>query len=179
MVSNSVKLRQQSKNLRLNTSNLFSLNSKFGVKFTIAMDFVGNSGYLYILRLVDHGPGLDDYITVAHLVTHLVIPTSFESLGTVEDTLRGLFTLKDHLVNIAWKVTSKLDKLEHASVLEDICPTPSTGSTHFKTPFIFFTPKNNRVQKRKLLELNDDDDDDDDDDETTVNSLSDRLRSSA
>jgi hypothetical protein len=93
-VSNSVKLHQQSKNLRLNASNLFNLNTKFGVKFTIAMDFVGNSGYLYILRLVDDGPGLDDSIAVAHLVSHLVIPTSFESLGTVEGTLRGLLTLK-------------------------------------------------------------------------------------
>ncbi|SAL95996.1 hypothetical protein [Absidia glauca] len=167
IVSNSIKFHQQSKNLRLNTANLFSLNTKFGVKFTVAMDFVGNSGYLYLLRLVDHGRGLDDYITVAHLVTDLVIPTNIESLGTVKDTLRGLLTLKDHLVNIAWKVTSEHHKLEHASVLEEICPTPSTSSSHSKSPFIFFTPKNNRVQKRKLLQL------DDDDDETTVNSLAD------
>ncbi|KAI9493570.1 hypothetical protein BDB00DRAFT_928890 [Zychaea mexicana] len=49
MISKSIKLHQQSKNLRLNTSNLFSLNTKFGVKFTVVMDFVGNSGYLYLL----------------------------------------------------------------------------------------------------------------------------------
>lgn len=94
MISKSIKLHQQSKNLRLNTYNLFSLNTKFGMKFTVAMDFVGNSGYLYLLRLVDDGPGLDDYIAVAHLVTVLVIPTTIESLGTVKDTLRGLLTLK-------------------------------------------------------------------------------------
>ncbi|EPB82319.1 hypothetical protein HMPREF1544_10959 [Mucor circinelloides 1006PhL] len=172
MISKSIKLHQQSKNLRLNTYNLFSLNTKFGMKFTVAMDFVGNSGYLYLLRLVDNGPGLDDYIAVAHLVTVLVIPTTIESLGTVKDTLRGLLTLKDHLVSIAWKVRSELHKLEHASVLEDICPTPSTGSSHPKPPFIFFTPKSNRVQKRKLLEL-------DDYDETTVNSFTDRLQALA
>lgn len=36
----------------------------------------------------------NDYISVAHLVTVLVIPTAIESLGTVKDTLRGLVTLK-------------------------------------------------------------------------------------
>ncbi|KAG2206137.1 hypothetical protein INT47_003786 [Mucor saturninus] len=65
LVCKSIKLRQQSKNLRLNTSNLFSLNTRFGMKFTVALDFVGNSGYLYLLRLVDDGLGLDDYISVA------------------------------------------------------------------------------------------------------------------
>ncbi|KAL7310199.1 hypothetical protein PS15m_009727 [Mucor circinelloides] len=172
MISKSIKLHQQSKYLRLNTYNLFSLNTKFGMKFTVAMDFVGNSGYLYLLRLVDDGPGFDDYIAVAHLVTVLIIPTTIESLGTVKDTLRGLLTLKDHLVSIAWKVRSELHKLEHASVLEDICPTLSTGSSHPKPPFILFTPGSNRVQKRKLLEL-------DDYDETTVNSFTDRLQALA
>ncbi|CEP18384.1 hypothetical protein [Parasitella parasitica] len=167
-ISKSIKLHQHSKNLRLNTSNLFSLNTRFGIKFTVAMNFVGNSGYLYLLRLVDDGLGLGDYISVAHLVTVLVVPTTIESLGTVKDTLRGLLTLKEHLVSIAWKVRSELHKLEHASDLEDICPTPSTGSSHSKSPFIFFTPRNNRVQKRKLLEL-------DDYDETTVNSFTDQL----
>lgn len=51
------------------------------------MRFLENSGYLYILRLVD-------YITVAHLVTNLVIPTTIESLDTVKDTLRALLTVK-------------------------------------------------------------------------------------
>ncbi|OAD00677.1 hypothetical protein MUCCIDRAFT_85180 [Mucor lusitanicus CBS 277.49] len=101
-----------------------------------------------------------------------VIPTAIESLGTVKDTLRGLVTLKNHLVNIAWEVKSELHKIEHASVLEGICPTPSTGSSHSKSPFIFFTPKNSRVQKRKLLEL-------DDDDKTTVNSFTDRVQARA
>ncbi|KAF1796385.1 hypothetical protein FB192DRAFT_1347707 [Mucor lusitanicus] len=114
----------------------------------------------------------NDYISVAHLVTVLVIPTAIESLGTVKDTLRGLVTLKNHLVNIAWEVKSELHKIEHASVLEGICPTPSTGSSHSKSPFIFFTPKNSRVQKRKLLEL-------DDDDKTTVNSFTDRVQARA
>ncbi|KAG2206104.1 hypothetical protein INT47_003753 [Mucor saturninus] len=87
----------------------------------------------------------------------------------MEDTLRGLLTLKEHFVSIAWKVKSELHKLEHASVLEDICPTPSTGSSHSKSPFIFFTPRNHRVQKHKLLEL-------DDYDETTVNSYFKQVR---
>ncbi|KAI9316505.1 hypothetical protein BX666DRAFT_2028036 [Dichotomocladium elegans] len=169
IVSKPIKLHQQSKNLRLNTSNLFSLNTKFGVTSTVAVDFVGNSGYLYLLRLVNNR-GLDDYITVAHLVTDLVIPTTIESLCTVKDTLCGLLTLKDHLVSIAWKIRSELHKLEHASVLEDICPTALTDPSHFKSPFIFFTPKNNRVQKRKLFEI------DDGDDETTVYSFTDRLQ---
>lgn len=94
------------------------------------MRFLENSGYLYILRLVD-------YITVAHLVTNLVIPTTIESLDTVKDTLRALLTVKDHLVSI--------HKLEHASVLEDICPTPSTVSSYSKSPFIFFMPRNKRL----------------------------------
>lgn len=38
-VSKSIKLCQQSKNLRLNMSNLFILEAKFGVDFTIAVDF--------------------------------------------------------------------------------------------------------------------------------------------
>ncbi|KAI8339768.1 hypothetical protein BC941DRAFT_349454, partial [Chlamydoabsidia padenii] len=94
VVCKSIKLHQQSKNLRLNTPNLFSLNTKFGLKFTIAMDFVGNSGYLYLLRLVDDGLDRGDCITVAHLATNLAIPTNIESLSTVKNTLCGMLTLK-------------------------------------------------------------------------------------
>ncbi|CAO3659332.1 unnamed protein product [Rhizopus microsporus] len=73
-------------------SNLFSFNTKFRMKFTVAMDFIGNFGYLELLRLVDLS--LDDYIIVAHLVTDLVIPTTIETLCTVKDTLVSLVTLK-------------------------------------------------------------------------------------
>ncbi|KAG2206109.1 hypothetical protein INT47_003758 [Mucor saturninus] len=71
---------------------------------------VRNSGYLYLLRLVDDG--------LVNLL--LLVPTTIESLDTVKDTLRGILTLKEHLVSIAWKVKSELHKLEHASVLEDV-----------------------------------------------------------
>lgn len=64
------------------------------MKFTVAIDFVGNFPYLHLLRLVDHGLGPDDYIAVAHLITDLVVPTTIESLGTVKNTLCGLLTLK-------------------------------------------------------------------------------------
>lgn len=89
-----VKLRQQSKNHHLNTANLFSLNIKFGLESAVALDFVGNSGYLYLLHLVKDGPGLEIYVTVAHLFNDLVIPTTIELLDTVKDTLCDLLTLK-------------------------------------------------------------------------------------
>ncbi|KAG0163770.1 hypothetical protein DFQ28_011321 [Apophysomyces sp. BC1034] len=161
-VSKAIKLHQQSKNLRSNTSNLFSLNTNYDVKSTIAMDFMGNSGYLYDLQILDHNADLHDCIAVAHLVTHLVIHTSIESLDTLEDTLRGLITLKDHLVNISRKVKTKPNELRHAAILENICSMPSADTYHLKLSYIFFATKNNRVRKRKLLELDDDDDDDED-----------------
>ncbi|KAI7881059.1 hypothetical protein K492DRAFT_146548 [Lichtheimia hyalospora FSU 10163] len=94
MVGKAIKQHQQSKNLRLNTCNLFSLNAKYGVKYTIAVDFVGNSGYLYLLRLVNDGPGPNDYVAVAHVITDLAIPTKIEALVFLKDTLQGLLTLK-------------------------------------------------------------------------------------
>ncbi|KAI8334376.1 hypothetical protein BC941DRAFT_472959 [Chlamydoabsidia padenii] len=152
-VSNSVKLHQQSKNLQLNATNLFTLNTKFGVKTTVAMDFVGNSGYLYLLRILDDDDnnGLDSCVTVAYLVTTLVIPTNIESIVTWENTLRGLLTLKDRLVVIACKIRCEL--CQHGTNLNDTCIAPSTKQSSSQSPFIFVTPKNNRVKKRKLVSL--------------------------
>ncbi|KAI8384887.1 uncharacterized protein BYT42DRAFT_278134 [Radiomyces spectabilis] len=140
-----IKLHQQSKNLRLTTSNLFSLNTKFGLEFTVAMDFVRNSGYLYLLRLVDHGLGLDDCIAVAHFITDLVIPTTIESLSTVKNTLRGSsrrYYLESQIATAQASTSFSL---------EGICLTSSISPPQCKSPFIFFTPRNNRVQKHNRL----------------------------
>lgn len=47
--------RNEWKRAMISKSIKLHLNTKFGVKFTVAMNFVGNSGYLYLLRLVDDG----------------------------------------------------------------------------------------------------------------------------
>lgn len=76
----------------MNFSDLFDLWNKYGVNMTIAMDLVGNSGYLYVLCIFG-----DEDMTVAHLVADLKISTNIESSRILGYTLRELLSLKARL----------------------------------------------------------------------------------
>ncbi|PHZ16912.1 uncharacterized protein RHIMIDRAFT_252411 [Rhizopus microsporus ATCC 52813] len=67
-VQEDLKLKQQSKNLRTNAAVLNHLNSHCSndISELLAMDFIGNVGYLYMLKLTEDG------IYVASLLSKLI-----------------------------------------------------------------------------------------------------------
>ncbi|ORX62166.1 hypothetical protein DM01DRAFT_1379995 [Hesseltinella vesiculosa] len=132
-VRHGIKLHQQSKNLRSNTCNLLKLNNSFGLKSSIALDFVGNSGYMYILRLLETEDP-DDAITVAHCIGDLSIAEDVASLDSLGKMLRCLWTLKGILGAMTKQVMRELAKDQHARNISSICQLPSTRGPS-KQPF--------------------------------------------
>ncbi|CEG65346.1 hypothetical protein RMATCC62417_02149 [Rhizopus microsporus] len=85
-------LKQQSKNLRTNASILAKLIRLADCDHVMAMDWIGTTGYMYIL-MNDNG------IFVAKLMACLAIPTSFGQLKGFHKTLDSLFSWKVLIFN--------------------------------------------------------------------------------
>lgn len=94
-VSESLILKQQTKNLKVNVCILSLLRSVYGNQFNtvLAMDWIGNIGYLYKITKVDK-------VFVANQIDKLMIPENIETFGMLKDTLNNLFKLKYFMTNM-------------------------------------------------------------------------------
>ncbi|KAI7900020.1 uncharacterized protein BX663DRAFT_459346 [Cokeromyces recurvatus] len=101
-VTSELKLKQQSKNLRVNASIMNSLHS-FGASPSslLTMDMIGLHGYIYQLTKVD-----DYFIATPYSV--LVIPRRFSDIAYIENTLLALFKFKVN-VFFVYKRTAALN----------------------------------------------------------------------
>ncbi|ORX48043.1 hypothetical protein DM01DRAFT_251548, partial [Hesseltinella vesiculosa] len=83
-----VAMAQQSKNLRVNASILLNLVHR-GVCDTLAMEWIGNSGYLYQLTWDP-----SEKVFFATLITSMHIPTNVAMIGDAVVLMKALFMLK-------------------------------------------------------------------------------------
>ncbi|KAG2217406.1 hypothetical protein INT45_004864 [Circinella minor] len=175
-VSESMKLHQQSKNLRVNSAILNDMR-KYDIQQTMAMDWIGCSGYLYSLKWV-----AEEEIYVATLLTDIHVSTGLTLLyDDMSRMMTALFGFKHMLSSTARKVKGKIEKDKRKRKLpipnED---TPSLATlaavtegqqevhqsslslNYFVEPvFVFFTPKSNRTKRPR--NINEDEDDDNND----------------
>ncbi|KAI8334353.1 hypothetical protein BC941DRAFT_356709, partial [Chlamydoabsidia padenii] len=88
-VSPNLMIKQQCKNLRINTAILSSLNEQYGGGFKnlMAMDWTGHIGYLYMLEKHDD-------VFFSSFIHTLMIPKEAANLPQVKATLDHLFLLK-------------------------------------------------------------------------------------
>ncbi|KAI9300945.1 hypothetical protein BJ944DRAFT_187530 [Cunninghamella echinulata] len=151
-VSHDVILYQQTKNIRTNASILSNLMSRYGKEFNtiMAMDWIGNVGYIYFLEMLDNG------IIVAKVFDKVIIPTDVSHLSDFKDTLNALFSFKTFIVDLCFKLKKKSQEIEFNNKLFNIIHR-NTVKQGPLSPFIFYTPKNQRIKKRKLISFDEDD----------------------
>ncbi|CAO3601465.1 unnamed protein product [Absidia cylindrospora] len=142
-------LKPQSKNLRVNAQilNHILLPLHQNLNQLIAMDFIGTTGYMYLLTKTT-----DDFFIAKH-VSRLVIPKQVENLDVFKKTL---FFFKDFLQRSA-KVVKKQAYQQH---LENSLPSldiPSSiadsTSSMSSSMYIFSTPKSKRTAPSTLDEM--------------------------
>ncbi|CAO3626931.1 unnamed protein product [Cunninghamella blakesleeana] len=139
-VNEGVILKQQDKNLRINASILLNLISEYGVEFNklMAMDWIGNIGYLYMLEKTDAG------IIIARLINTLMIPTDISNLGSFKTTLCHLFSFKDFITDICNKINKRSMDIEVNKKLFNITHRNSIHhDMQQPNPSIFFYPQIN------------------------------------
>ncbi|CAO3615520.1 unnamed protein product [Mucor hiemalis] len=142
-VSSATATKQQSKNLRTNLSILNQLNRKYSIKTktVVAMDFIGNAGYMYSL---EEKEGL----YVANLIEELSLPTSKEAIKHVSETINTLFKFKNHLEKLVTEVAESPIVRLPASRLKGVTRLRvHHEEASCKVPRVMFSPK---AKKRKL-----------------------------
>ncbi|KAI7865007.1 hypothetical protein BDF14DRAFT_1111896 [Spinellus fusiger] len=85
----SIAMKQQSKNLRTNLTILNQLKRRYSIKTknVVAMDFVGSTGYMYSLEEKNG-------VHIANLVKRLLLPTSKKEIKHIPETINTLFKFK-------------------------------------------------------------------------------------
>ncbi|KAG2220984.1 hypothetical protein INT45_004603 [Circinella minor] len=148
-VSESMKLQQQSKNLRVNSAILNDMR-KYDVQETMAMDWIACFGYLYSLKWV-----AAEEIYVATLFTDIHVSTGITLL--YDDMLRmmaALFGFKHMLSSTARKVKGKIQKNKRKRKL----PIPNEDTP----PLATLAAATEDQQKRPRIIKEDEDDDNND-----------------
>ncbi|KAI8329384.1 hypothetical protein BC941DRAFT_443008 [Chlamydoabsidia padenii] len=144
-----VSVNQQNKNIRLNCavlSHLQSLKHPSKVPFTVAMDWLGTAGYMYILVDVEG-------IYVARKIGQLIMPRTLLDLEEFKRTLDLLFAFKRFLVNLGYQMDCALQRRETADQLREVIfldDDDDNPETNPKQRMVFFTPRNSRIKKTKI-----------------------------
>ncbi|ORZ04107.1 hypothetical protein BCR42DRAFT_199860 [Absidia repens] len=146
-------IHQQNKNIRLNCailSHLQSLKYPSKVPFTVAMDWLGTVGYMYILVDVEG-------TFVARNIGQVIMPRTLLNLKEFKRTLDLLFALKRFLVDLGYQMECALqkcesdDQLRQVNFLDDDNDTNGDDDgTNPKQRMVFFTPRNSRIKKMKI-----------------------------
>ncbi|KAI7889513.1 uncharacterized protein EV154DRAFT_276963 [Mucor mucedo] len=89
-VNAELKIKQQSKNLRVNALILDSLQAQYGPSFDtiMAIDMIGTNGYLYQLKKHD-----DYFVATPH--STIVVPLKFNDLNCLKTLITSLFRFKE------------------------------------------------------------------------------------
>lgn len=89
LVSQDIINKQQCKNLRTNACIINQIWSRYKVDTqVIAMDFVGNSGHLYVMKKTEEG------VFIAKPIQTLIIPQQIDHIKTLKSTLNSMFQMK-------------------------------------------------------------------------------------
>ncbi|ORZ02528.1 hypothetical protein BCR43DRAFT_12559 [Syncephalastrum racemosum] len=142
-------LTQQSKNLRTNAGVvrhvLYPLDHKLDK--TVAIDFIGTTGYLYLLRLVN-----DDFF-IAKPVSQLLYPREHHHMQLFLDTIRSFFLLRGFLLSsdklirkglYQQGIKNALPTLNTpAPVTTSSPPAPTATESLSFPPLIFSSPSHN------------------------------------
>ncbi|CAO3601275.1 unnamed protein product [Absidia cylindrospora] len=144
--------RQRSKNLMSNCAILSKLYLESGAEVNqlMAMDFVGMNGYLYLLQFKNG-------LFVPSVLSKIFLPTDISHLGLFKESVKALFMWKEFLADVVKKLKKKILVKQLEKNLDDMVYGPSSHCTEQipSPPLVFFTPKQNRVKKRKLISLED------------------------
>ncbi|KAI8092096.1 hypothetical protein BDF21DRAFT_410937 [Thamnidium elegans] len=134
-ITNQLKLKQQSKNLRVNACILNNLNAKF-CKFneTLALDLIGLHGYLYKLTKIE------DYF-VATPISSIIIPKVFMDLDSFKETLTGLFFFKSFFTTTVPKLRKRILEIEAGKAMGDVYTSKNNSSDEPFEQLIFFRTK--------------------------------------
>ena len=138
--SKSVVTRQQSKNARINSCILSSINSltKNFSNQILSFDFVGNNGYMTQMCCYED-------VMFSQKITDLHIPTDTFELDSLRSTLKHLYLWKSHLVKLSATVIKSLYSNKRRYSLVETCEKDSNKSSRLSPPpiqlnNIFMTP---------------------------------------
>lgn len=138
--SKSVITHQQSKNARINSCILSSINSltRNSSNQILSFDFVGNSGYMTQICCYED-------VMFSQKVTDLHIPTDAFELDSLRNTLKYLYLWKSHLVKLTAKVIKSLYSNKRKYSLVETCEEDSNKSSRLpprpiKLNKVFMTP---------------------------------------
>ncbi|KAG1137175.1 hypothetical protein G6F37_011420 [Rhizopus arrhizus] len=156
-VSEAIILKQQTKNLKTNACILSTLHSLYGSQFkdVLAMDWIGNVGYLYRIEK-------DDQVFIASQIDSLIIPENVETFGLFKNTLKNLFKLKYFMTDTSALLKQELCKIEIKTKLTNIARNIIYINNNNESPYVFIPP----AKKRKGSNASEQDDVNEQDDES-------------
>ncbi|CAO3588296.1 unnamed protein product [Absidia cylindrospora] len=141
-VRQDLKIYQQSKNLRSNASILQQLLTTCDPHpdHVIVMDFIGNFGYLYMLK---HNQLTGCY--VSQVLSPLIIPSHIDGLNSFKVTLDYFFKMQSFFKNTTKTLNQALLKQEMEHALPTLSSPLLKPSCHdgLPTPIIFWSPRRN------------------------------------
>lgn len=148
-VSEAVILKQQTKNLKTNACILSTLRSLYGSQFkdVLAMDWIGNVGYLYRIEK-------DDQVFIASQIDSLIIPENVETFGLFKNILKNLFKLKYFMTDTSALLKQELCKIEINKKLKNIARNTIYVNNNNEFPYVFISP----AKKRKCSNASEQDD---------------------
>ncbi|ORY98206.1 hypothetical protein BCR43DRAFT_491025 [Syncephalastrum racemosum] len=145
-VSSTCALAQQCKNLRTNgaiLAHLEAIDNQHRHRHVVAMDWIGNVGYLYMLANVEG-------VYVADKLCILRLPRCLNDVATFKPTLEALFRYQCFITQLGHQSLSMLQARED---LESLSGIVDTGSEAIPAPAkhrIFFAPQNHRIKRPKV-----------------------------
>lgn len=138
--SRSMIINQQSKNARINSFILSSINSltRNSNNQILSFDFVGNSGYMTQMCCYED-------VMFSQKITDIYIPTDTFELDSLRSTLKYLYLWKSHLLKLSATISKSLysnkrryslieTSEEDSNRLSRISPPPIQLNNVFMTP---------------------------------------------
>ncbi|KAI7896263.1 uncharacterized protein EV154DRAFT_492820 [Mucor mucedo] len=127
--SKSVVTHQQSKNARINSCILSSINSltKNFSNQILSFDFVGNNGYMTQMCCYED-------VMFSQKIADLHIPTDAFELDSLRSTSKYLYLWKSHLVKLSATVIKSLYSNKRKYSLVEICEKDSNKSSRLSPP---------------------------------------------
>ncbi|KAI7860651.1 hypothetical protein BDC45DRAFT_430168, partial [Circinella umbellata] len=144
----SVVTHQQSKNARINSCILSSINSliRNSSNQILSFDFVGITGYMTQMCCYED-------VMFSQRVTDLHIPTDIFELDILRSTLKHLYMWKSHIIRLSVEVIKSLYSNKRKYSLVETCDDDSNKSSRLSPPpihlnSVFMTPHRKRTNPR-------------------------------
>ncbi|KAJ8661900.1 hypothetical protein O0I10_002231 [Lichtheimia ornata] len=135
---------RQSKNLRVNASILSHLVYR-GVSDTLAMEWIGNSGYLYQLTWIPN----EERVYLARLITTMHLPTDPTMLDDAVVLMKALFMFKSRSCTNAKRSKQASNDLHITNIFASLaCAEEPTDTDPSSLPD--FMLKSNRIRRATI-----------------------------